>query len=211
VFTGLVPCVGTIVAAEPREAGRRLVVAAALRPDDRTLGASVSHAGVCLTVVDATADRHTVEAAFETLARTTLGALQVGDRVNVEPSLRVGDPLGGHLVSGHVDGLGTLRSCEPRGDAWELWFDAPPELLPLIAPKGSIAVDGVSLTVNGVDASGFTVGIIPHTWSATTLGGLAVGQAVNLEVDLLARYVARLLGASSGGSLPGGVPPAAAP
>lgn len=193
MFTGLVRSVGRIASIESLPEQRTFVVAAALAPDDRSLGASVSVSGVCLTVTAATAHDFTVVAAFETLAVTTLGGLAVGDPVNLEPALRVGDALGGHLVSGHVDGLARLRSRTPRGDAVLMWFDAPAELLPFVAVKGSVCVDGVSLTVNAVDASGFAVGLIPHTLEVTTLGARAVGDALNLEVDLLARYVARLL------------------
>lgn len=195
MFTGLVRSVGTIERVISGAQQRTFVVAAALSEADRALGASVAVSGVCLTVVAADPRSFTVEAAFETLAVTTLGGLRVGGRVNLEPALRVGDALGGHLVSGHVDGLARLRSRTPRGEALELWFDAPAELLPFIAPKGSVCLDGVSLTVNRVDARGFMVGLIPHTLAATTLGERATGDALNLEVDLLARYVARLLAA----------------
>lgn len=202
MFTGLVRSVGRVASIEARPEQRTFVVAAALGDGDRSLGASVSVSGVCLTVTAATAESFTVVAAFETLARTTLGGLAVGDPVNLEPALRVGDPLGGHLVSGHVDGLASLRSREPRGDAVLMWFDTPADLLPYIAVKGSICVDGVSLTINDVDDSGFAVGLIPHTLAVTTLGALSPGDAVNLEVDLLARYVARLL-ATTGPTTPG--------
>ncbi|MBL9100322.1 MAG: riboflavin synthase [Myxococcales bacterium] len=193
MFTGLVRSVGRVASIEASPEQRTFVVAAALSEGDRTLGASVSVSGVCLTVTAATPESFTVVAAFETLAVTSLGDLKVGDPVNLEPALRVGDALGGHLVSGHVDGLGRLRSREPRGDAVLMWFDAPAELLPFVATKGSICVDGVSLTINDVDAGGFAVGLIPHTLAVTTLGARKPGDAVNLEVDLLARYVARLL------------------
>lgn len=193
MFTGLVRSVGRIEAVRSSAEQRTFVVAAALAEPDRTLGASVSVAGVCLTVTAATPHSFTVEAAFETLARTSLGALQVGSRVNLEPALRLGDALGGHLVSGHVDGLTRLRSRTPRGDAVLMWFDVPPELLPFVAVKGSACLDGVSLTINAVDPGGFAVGLIPHTLAVTTLGERVVGDALNLEVDLLARYVARLL------------------
>ncbi len=200
MFTGLVRSVGTVERVIAGAQQRTFVVAAALSEADRALGASVAVSGVCLTVVAADARSFTVEAAFETLAVTTLGELRVGGRVNLEPALRVGDALGGHLVSGHVDGLARLRSRTPRGEALEVWFDAPQELLPYVAPKGSVCLDGVSLTVNRVDARGFMVGLIPHTLAATTLGERALGDALNLEVDLLARYVARLL--SVGGPAP---------
>lgn len=196
MFTGLVRSVGRVEAVRSSAEQRTFVVAAELSQlpgPDRILGASVSVAGVCLTVTAATAHNFTVEAAFETLARTSLGALQVGSRVNLEPALRLGDALGGHLVSGHVDGLARLRSRTARGDAVLMWFDVPPELRPFLAVKGSACLDGVSLTINAVDPAGFAVGLIPHTLAVTTLGERVVGDALNLEVDLLARYVARLL------------------
>jgi riboflavin synthase len=194
VFTGLVQKVGTLVARRPGPERQTLVVAARLEPRDRVPGASVAVDGVCLTVTEASDEEFQVDAAFETLRLTTLASLAVGQRVNLEPALRVGDPLGGHLVSGHVDGVGTVRSVTARGEAREVWIDAPPALLAFIAPKGSVCVDGTSLTVNGVDARGFAVGLVPHTLAVTTLGDWKAGRAVNLEVDLVARYVARLMG-----------------
>ncbi len=193
MFTGLVRSVGRVEAVRSSAEQRTFVVAAALEEHDRILGASVSVAGVCLTVTSSTPQGFTVEAAFETLACTSLGALKVGSRVNLEPALRLGDALGGHLVSGHVDGIARLRSLTPRGDAMLLWFDVPPELLPFVAVKGSACLDGVSLTINAVDVRGFSVGLIPHTLAVTTMGERVVGDALNLEVDQLARYVARLL------------------
>lgn len=194
MFTGLVQKVGTLVARRPGPERQTLVIAARLEPRDRVPGASVAIDGVCLTVTEANDEEFQVDAAFETLRLTTLAALSVGQRVNLEPALRVGDPLGGHLVSGHVDGVGTVRSVTARGDAREVHIDAPPALLAFIAPKGSICVDGTSLTVNGVDTRGFSVGLVPHTLAVTTLGQWQPGRAVNLEVDLVARYVARLMG-----------------
>ncbi|MCA9658197.1 MAG: riboflavin synthase [Myxococcales bacterium] len=205
MFTGLVQSVGTIAGIEARPQSKRLRIAAALREDDRILGASVAVSGVCLTVVDATAELFEVDAAFETLARTTLGDLRVGDRVNLEPALRIGDALGGHLVSGHVDGVGRLRSRSARGDAILMWFDVPTELRRYVAEKGSICVDGVSLTVNAIDGAGFSVGLIPHTLSVTTLGDRRPGDPINLEVDLIARYVERLLAGGAAPAAGGGV------
>jgi riboflavin synthase len=129
----------------------------------------------------------------ETLARTSLGTLDYGSRVNLEPALRAGDPLGGHIVQGHVDGVGTVRSVEDEGDGRRVWFDAPAELLKYVVEKGSIAVQGTSLTVADADADGFAVALIPHTLEATTLGALETGRPVNLEVDVLAKYVEKLL------------------
>jgi riboflavin synthase len=195
MFTGLVQTTGTIREIIHASEQRRLVIAARLPAGDRVLGASVSVSGVCLTVTESNDEFIAADVAFETLALTTLGGLELGDAVNLEPALRVGDPLGGHLVSGHVDGIAKLRSVGSRGDARECWFDAPPPLRRYIAVKGSITVDGVSLTVNTVDSHGFMVGLIPHTLSQTTLGSLCErGQGtVNLEVDTIARYVERLL------------------
>lgn len=208
MFTGLVQKVGTLVARRPGVERQTLVIAARLDPRDRVLGASVAVDGVCLTITEASDEEFSVDAAFETLRLTTLASLAAGRRVNLEPALRVGDPLGGHLVSGHVDGIGHVRSVTPHGDAREVFIDAPATLLAFVAPKGSIAVDGTSLTVNAVDARGFAVGLVPHTLTATTLGELASGRAVNLEVDLVARYVARLMGygGATAETLPGVAP-----
>jgi riboflavin synthase len=179
VFTGIVREVGRVVSFD----GHRLVVDAKTQAAE---GDSISVDGVCLTAVDGT--QLAFDLVDETLARTTLGALQAGDRVNLEPALRAGEPLGGHLVQGHVDGLGHVRSTgEP------VWIDAPAELLRYCVEKGSITVDGVSLTVAGIDDAGFAVALVPHTLYATTLGALATGEPVNLEVDVLAKYVEKLL------------------
>jgi len=199
VFTGLVRATGRIVDVRVGEESREFEILSPLPLADLTLGASVAVQGVCLTVTRAWASpddeeqtRFTVQAAFETLAGTPLGSSAVGRSVNLEPSLRVGDALGGHFVSGHVDGVGAVASITERGEAREIAFTVAPALLRFIATKGSVAIDGVSLTVNDVDASVLRVGLIPHTLGATTLGGLAVGDAVNVEVDVVARYVARL-------------------
>ena len=200
MFTGLVETSGVIRELEEGPESRRIVVEAALDERDRVLGASVCVSGVCLTVTASDAASFAADIAFETLELTTLGRLSVGSRVNLEPSLRVGDALGGHLVSGHVDGVAKLRSVELRGEARECWFGVPEALRRFIAVKGSVAVDGVSLTVNKVDETGFMVGLIPHTLEITTLGGLVErslagegGLPVNLEIDTIARYVERLL------------------
>lgn len=211
MFTGLVQTTGTIRAIELGAEGRRLEIAAELAAADRSLGASVCVSGVCLTVTASGPDFFAADAAFETLELTTLGALEVGARVNLEPSLRLGDALGGHLVSGHVDGVGQLRHVEQRGEARECWFAVPEPLRRYVAVKGSIAINGVSLTVNKLDDEGFMVGLIPHTLEVTTLAELVAGvdrqPAVNLEVDMLARYVERLLSSGPGGASPGGASP----
>lgn len=197
VFTGLVTAIGEVVARSDAPGLVRLTIASPYRAAEVAIGASIAHAGCCLTVVER-ADapggmQHVVELGAETLARTTLGAVKPGAQLNLERSLRVGDELGGHWVAGHVDGLGRLASVQADGGGWRLEIEAPQALAPLIAPKGSIAVDGVSLTVNGVDGRHFGVLIIPHTWSVTTLSRLREGALVNLEADVLARYAARLL------------------
>lgn len=193
MFTGLVQNIGTLVARRPGAEHETLTILAALSERDRVLGASVAVNGVCLTVTGASEDRFEADAAFETLRLTTLGDLPIGARLNLEPALRVGDALGGHLVSGHVDGVGTVRGVEARGKAREIWVDLPAPLLRFCAPKGSVCLDGTSLTVNAVDDRGLSVGLVPHTLEATTLDALATGDRLNVEVDTIARYVARLL------------------
>ena len=200
VFTGLVESTGVVRELHAGPQSKRVVIEAALKPGDRELGASVCVSGVCLTVVDSDAASFAADVAFETLEVTTLAGLAPGTRVNLEPSLRLGDALGGHLVSGHVDGVAKLRAVEARGEARECWFWVPEPLRRFIAVKGSVAVDGVSLTVNKVDEVGFMVGLIPHTLTITTLGSIVEARAdagrepqVNLEVDMLARYVGRLM------------------
>jgi riboflavin synthase len=158
------------------------------------LGASVACSGVCLTVTKTGLGWFRVQASAETKARSTVGAWRVGTPLNLERALRLGDELGGHLVSGHVDGVGRFFAQRAEGDSMRMVFEAPAALAPGIAPKGSIAVDGVSLTVNEVEGTRFGVNIIPHTRKVTSLGSLAPGDGVNLEIDLIARYVARLMG-----------------
>ena len=192
MFTGIVSAIGTIdriVAA----GGRRFDITTGWPGGTVQPGASVAHAGVCLTATEVWDGGHSVDVSPETLARTTLDRLAAGSRVNLERSLTVGEELGGHLVFGHVDGQGRLDAVFEEADSHRLRFSAPADLLPLIAVKGSIAVDGVSLTVNALQPDGFEVTIIPHTWRETTLGRLTPGDAVNLEADMLARYVARQL------------------
>lgn len=196
MFTGLVQDLGRIVSIENHDGGlQRMTVQGRLKPEDLTLGASVSHSGVCLTVVatDLSGEMPTwvVEAVPETLAKTNLGKLIKGSAVNLEPSLRLGDELGGHLVFGHVDGLGEISSVEKEGEGFRVSVTAPEQLRPLIAEKGSVCVDGISLTVARVTDEGFEIAVIPHTWEVTTLGHCNVGDKVNLEADMLARYVAR--------------------
>jgi riboflavin synthase len=193
VFTGLVQDVGRVRATHADESSVRLSIATRLAARDRTVGASVAVAGVCLTVTAEDPDGFEAVVAFETLARTTLRRLGVDAHVNLEPALRVGEPLGGHLLSGHVDAVATLESARARGDARECWITIPRALARLVAPKGSVGLDGVSLTVNEVRDGGFSVGLVPHTLAVTTLGACRVGDPLNFEVDLVARYVVRWL------------------
>jgi riboflavin synthase len=191
VFTGLVREVGTVVSFEDGRLRVESSIAAAI-------GDSVAIDGVCVTVVDG--DRKTLafDAVPETLARTTIRRLEPGAAVNLEPALRAGDALGGHYVQGHVDGVGRIRSVEPEGNGRRVWVDAPPEVLHFCVEKGSIAVDGVSLTVADLDGDGFAVALVPHTLAVTTLGDAAAGDEVNLESDVLAKYVEKLVGLRSG-------------
>jgi len=196
MFTGIVTAIGEVAAVERRPGLNRLAITSPYDAAGIDIGASVAHDGCCLTIVEREAAdggmRHVVEAAAETLRLTTLGELSEGDQVNLERALRIGDELGGHLLHGHVDGTGEVTSLARDGEGWRLRIKPPPSIEFLIAPKGSIAVAGVSLTVNEVDAAGFGVLVIPHTWSVTTLSRLKLGDRVNLEADLIARYAARL-------------------
>jgi riboflavin synthase len=189
MFTGLVREVGTVVSME----NGRLVVSAPETAREAQLGDSIAVDGVCLTVVACVDSTLSFDAVPETLARTSLGTLEGDSRVNLEPSLRAGEPLGGHIVQGHVDGVGTARSIDAEGDGQRVWFDAPADLLRYVVEKGSIAVNGTSLTVADTDDDGFAVALIPHTLGATNLGGLQPEDGVNLEVDVLAKYVEKLL------------------
>jgi riboflavin synthase len=197
MFTGIVTALGDVKAVERLPGLTRLTIASSYDAAGVEIGASVSHDGCCLTVVETASQqggmRHVVEVAAESLALTTLGHLQQGDKVNLERSLRIGDELGGHMVLGHVDGLGEVLSVKQDGEGWRLKIKPPHEIEHLIASKGSIAIAGVSLTVNEVDDAGFGVLIIPHTWSVTTLSKLKPGDKVNLEADMMARYAARLI------------------
>jgi riboflavin synthase len=193
MFTGLVETLGTVRRLEATGAGRRLTLAAPTLAGELAIGESVAVNGACLTVVARDAETCAFEAGPETLRRTNLGALTVGERVNLERALRLGDRLGGHLVQGHVDGVGRIDSRQRQGE-WELvWFACPAELAAQMVPKGSVAVDGVSLTLVDVTADQFSVALIPHTLAETTLGFKDVGAAVNLETDLLAKYVWKCL------------------
>lgn len=196
MFTGIVTDIGEVAEVEQR-GDTRFRILTRYDADGMDLGASIACAGACLTVIDrgrAPGGRSwfDVEASAETLAHTKLGTWAVGTRINLERALKAGDELGGHIVSGHVDGTGRLVSRAPEGDSWRLTFAAPATLMRFVAPKGSIAIDGISLTVNEVSDTAFGVNIIPHTQDRTTLGDLKPGDPVNLEIDMLARYVDRL-------------------
>jgi riboflavin synthase len=193
VFTGIVRERGRVASVGGGDEGVRLVVEAPGTAPGVAIGDSVAVNGVCLTAVEAGDGTLAFDAVPETLARTSLGRLAPGAPVNLEPALRAGDPMGGHVMQGHVDGLARVRSVEPEGDGRRIWIDVPNGLLRYTVEKGSIAVDGVSLTVAALDDGGFAVALIPHTLAETTLGSLAAGDEVNLEVDVLAKYVERLL------------------
>lgn len=191
MFTGIVTDIGRVRAVRETNRDRRFEIETRFDLATIDLGASISHAGCCLTVVEKGEGWFAVEVSGETLAKTTLGGWREGDPVNLERAARVGDELGGHIVSGHVDGVGEVLSVEPEGGSHRVRIRVPAPLHRFIAPKGSITVEGVSLTVNEVEDDVFGVNIIPHTWDVTTLGGLKPGAQVNLEIDMLARYLAR--------------------
>jgi len=194
MFTGIIESIGTIARIERRGGDVRLHVdAGSLGLDDVKLGDSISVSGVCLTAVEIDGAVFTVDVSTETLARTTLGALRDGDPVNLEKAMRLSDRLGGHLVAGHIDGVGRVVSIESDARSQRWLFELPPALARYLAPKGSICIDGVSLTVNEVDGARFGVNLIPHTIDVTTFKTRRNGDAVNIEVDLLARYVEQLL------------------
>jgi len=194
MFTGIIESIGTIARIERRGGDVRLHVdAGSLGLDDVKLGDSISVSGVCLTAVEIDGAVFTVDVSTETLARTTLGALRDGDPVNLEKAMRLSDRLGGHLVAGHIDGVGRVVSIESDARSQRWLFELPPALARYVAPKGSICIDGVSLTVNEVDGARFGVNLIPHTIDVTTFKTRRTGDAVNIEVDLLARYVEQLL------------------
>ena len=197
MFTGIVTAVGRVASWRDTARDRRFEIVAPRAESGLQLGASVAHAGCCLTVVDFTKGGWAVEVSRESLSKTTLGDWREGSAVNLERAARLGDELGGHVVSGHVDGVGDVVSVTPEGGSHRVAIRAPEPLHRFIAPKGSITVDGVSLTVNAVDGRDFGVNLIPHTWDHTTLRELKPGSRVNLEADMLARYAARWLETAS--------------
>ena len=192
MFTGLVQDTGEVAALERDGDTARLRVRASLA-GELTSGASVSVNGVCLTAIDLRPDEFSADLSSETIERSTLGGLAIGARLNLELAVRAQDRLGGHIVQGHVDGVGTFAAVTESGDGRELRVEAPPELLRYVVEKGSITVDGVSLTANGVDQSGFSVSLIPETLQRTNLGEVKIGDRANLEVDLIAKYVEKLV------------------
>jgi riboflavin synthase len=191
MFTGIITDIGTVRAV--RKAGdTRFEITTGYDLGTVDMGASIACNGCCLTVIEKGPDWFAIQASAETLSKTTLGDWATGTRINLERALKIGDELGGHIVSGHVDGLGEIVSITPEGDSQRFRFRVPHELARFIAPKGSVAIDGTSLTVNEVEGNVFGVNIIPHTQSVTTWATMKVGQRVNIEIDMLARYVARL-------------------
>lgn len=194
MFTGIIKALGTVAATDEVDDDLRLTIDIADTPlATPALGDSVAINGVCLTATTLDANRFVADVSRETLGLTTLGTLQAGAPVNLEPALAAGDPLGGHLVSGHVDGIGELVDKAADARSWRLVFSVPKALARFIAVKGSICVDGISLTVNEVSDNTFGVNIVPHTMTHTNLGGREIGAAVNLEIDVIARYLDRLM------------------
>jgi riboflavin synthase len=195
MFTGIITDIGTIRSIEHR-GDLRAVVETAYDTNGVDLGASISCSGVCLTVVDKGPGRFTVDISGETVSRTAQGQWSEGRKLNLERAMKLGDELGGHIVTGHVDGVAEVVRVEPSGDSKTIAFRVARDLAPYIAAKGSVTVDGVSLTVNSVsdgpEGTDFTVNLIPHTQAVTTLGAIEVGQAVNIEIDVLARYLSRM-------------------
>jgi len=199
MFTGLVEDTGQIVATRPDRGGVELRIRTRIPLDEVAIGDSIAVDGVCLTVETRDGDAFTATAARETLALTTIGALRTGSAVHLERALAVGDRLGGHLVQGHVDCTGAVVEARQAGESLVLWIDVPADHARYVAAKGSICVDGVSLTVNEVAGTKFRVNLVPHTVTVTKMGALRAGDRVNLEVDVLAKYVERLLGADGSG------------
>jgi riboflavin synthase len=195
MFSGIVTHIGTVARVERNnDTDWRLFVQSTIDTENVAVGASISCSGCCLTVVDKGGNWFAFDVSGETLSRTVIGSWDAGTRVNLETSLKIGDEIGGHLVSGHVDGLAKIEEIRPEGSSHRLKISVPEHLSLFIAPKGSVALDGISLTVNEVSGNVFGVNIIPHTWMQTTLGEKKEGDRLNLEIDLLARYVARQLG-----------------
>jgi riboflavin synthase len=192
MFTGLIQDIGKVRSID-KDGDWRIVIETGMDMARHELGASIACSGCCLTVVEKGSDWFSVDVSAESLSKTIINDWEEGARINLEPSLRLGDELGGHIVSGHVDGLAELIDIKEDNDSWRLKIKVPQTLSQYIASKGSVALDGISLTVNEVDGDVFGVNIIPHTWEHTTLSDRKVGDRLNLEIDMLARYVARML------------------
>ena len=201
MFTGIIEELGTVMALRRSGESARLTVSAAKVLEGTALGDSICVNGVCLTVVESGGGAFSADVAVETLKVTNLGELKAGSRVNLERALQLSARIGGHLVSGHVDAVGRVRGRREEGNGWRLFFDAPEAVLRYVIRKGSIAIDGISLTVADVDATGFSVAMIPHTAKLTTLGFKAAGDSVNLESDIIGKYVERLLGSRAEGGV----------
>ena len=193
MFTGIITDVGTVLAVDDSRGDLRFTIGTGFDLGSVAMGASIACDGCCLTVVAKTDRSFDVDVSAETLSLTTLGSWAVGTRINLERSLKLGDELGGHLVSGHVDGLAEIISVTPEGDSHRLQIRAPQTLARFVAQKGSVALNGISLTVNAVDGDVFGINIIPHTWTETNIGAKQPGDYMNMEVDMLARYVSRMM------------------
>lgn len=194
MFTGIITHIGTVARIDRQRGDQRVFIKTTMNTGDIAMGASIACSGCCLTLIDKDKDWIAFDVSGETLSKTVIGSWGEGSRVNLERSLKVGDELGGHIVSGHVDGLAVIRSITPDGDSHRLKIEVPAEFALFFASKGSVALDGISLTVNEVEGNVFCVNIIPHTWMHTTLGDRKTGDKLNMEIDLMARYVARQLG-----------------
>ena len=193
MFTGIITDIGTIASIQKNANDMRIGIYTNFDLEQTDIGASIACAGCCLTVVKKIDDIFLVDVSAESISKTNIGSWEEGTKINLEAALKMGDELGGHIVSGHVDGLATLKSITPDGDSYRLKIEVPQDLKSFIASKGSVALDGVSLTVNEVQENMFGVNIIPHTWDNTTLGKLSEGDTMHLEIDMLARYMARML------------------
>lgn len=200
MFTGIITDIGTVASVIKGNKGdTRIGIYTNYDLDGVEIGASIACAGCCLTVVQKVDDIFMVDVSAESLSKTNIGGWEEGTKINLERALKMGDELGGHIVSGHVDGRAQLVSLHQEGGSWRLRFKAPEDLAGFIAPKGSVALDGISLTVNEVEGQEFGVNIIPHTWDKTTLGRIKQGDSVHLEIDMLARYMARMMAYSDKG------------
>lgn len=197
MFTGIITDVGTVQTVDDRGGDLRLEIQTTFDLSKTAIGASIACSGCCLTVVEKQGASFFVDVSAESLSKTTIGSWVKGSKINLEAALKMGDELGGHIVSGHVDGLAVLKSLKREGDSHRLVFEVPKDLSGFIAEKGSVTLDGVSLTVNEVEGNTFGVNIIPHTWDNTTIGNLSKGDKAHVEIDMLARYVARMLNHNS--------------